>query len=444
MYLRRIEQINPKLNAVVTLAPDALQRAREMEAAVMRGDEVGPLHGVPLTIKDTIETGGLLTTSGSRLRESNVPREDAPTVASLKGAGAILLGKTNVPEMAIPYECDNPVFGRTNNPFDATRTSGGSSGGEAAAISACLTPAGLGSDLSGSIRVPAHFCGIAGLKPTTGRVPSEGHFPPTAGAFALGAVIGPMARYVEDLSLMLDVLSSQGAAGSFHASLKETGSKAQVNLWGTCVASFVDEERAPLTVETRQAVQKALRALEESGLVIVSETPPALRQAIDLWPALFSRASLNQLRETYAGHAERAGAIVRGLLASAKGKPDSPDEFEKAKAERDALRASLDLWMKRVPLVVSPVGSAPAFEHGARQLEVEGEMVSVFRAYGYSRAANVLGLPSVSIPVLRSGAGLPVGVQIIGRPFEEETLLAAASIIEGATGGWVPPQAMFV
>src|SRR5437763_8005127 len=211
-HLRQIERLNPKLNAIVTLAQHSLERAREAEAAIMRGDELKPLHGVPFTVKDTIETERLLTTSGSRLRSSHVPDRDAPAVARLKKAGAILLGKTNVPEMAIPYECDNPVFGRTNNPHDLTKTSGGSSGGEAAAISACLSPIGLGSDLSGSIRVPAHFCGIIGLKPTTERVSCAGHFPPTVGSLTFGAVIGPMARYIEDLSLLLNVLTNANAA----------------------------------------------------------------------------------------------------------------------------------------------------------------------------------------------------------------------------------------
>jgi len=167
-YLQRIEQINPSLNAIVTLADDAIDLARIAEAALTRGDEVGPLHGLPLTIKDTIDTQGLRTTGGSRLCADHVPDRDATVVARLRAAGAIILGKTNTPEMAIPYETDNPVFGRTNNPYNPLMTPGGSSGGEAAAIAACLSPAGLGSDLSGSIRVPAHFCGIVGLKPTAG------------------------------------------------------------------------------------------------------------------------------------------------------------------------------------------------------------------------------------------------------------------------------------
>ena len=428
-YLRRIARLNPLLNAVVTLDPLAVERAREAEAAVMRGAETGPLHGVPLTVKDTIVTRGLRTTSGSRLRAQFVPEADATAVARVRAAGAIVLGKTNVPEMAIPYECDNPVFGRTNNPHDTGRTPGGSSGGEAAALCACLSAAGLGSDLSGSIRVPAHFCGVVGLKPTTGRVPGDGHFPPAVGAFALGAVVGPMARRVEDLSLLFNVLTGT------------RGPAAAADVRGWRVARFVDES-APVSAETHDAVGAALRALGEAGLVVVDERPPGLRRAIDLWPALFSRASATQLRETYGDDEEAAGPLVRAVLAAAeRNREHDADEFARALAERDRLREALAGWMKTTPLVVAPVGAVPAFEHGARRVEVGGQQLSLFRAFGYSRAANVLGLPAAAVPAGRSREGLPLGVQVIGRPFDDEAVLAAASIIEAALGGWVPPAA---
>jgi amidase len=439
-YLRRIEQSNPQLNAIVTLSPDALERAREAEAAIMRGDDVGMLHGVPVTIKDTIETKGLKTTSGSVLRAEHVPDRDAPAVRRLKDAGAIFLGKTNVPEMAIPYECDNPVFGRTNNPHDLRLTSGGSSGGEAAAISACLSPAGLGSDLSGSIRVPAHFCGIFGLKPTTGRVPSAGHFPPVVGPFSLGATVGPMARHVEDLSLLLNVLTELDETESVFTAVEKTEDDKRKDMRGWRVALYLDEGRAPVTNETQQAMRAAAHALTEAGLVIVEEKPPGLERAIDLWPALFSRASTIQLRSVYQGQETKAGAVVRSVLASVDNSPQpSLDEFVNAWSERDILRAELVEWMKTTPLIIAPVGATPAFEHGARRVDVEGQSISVFRAFNYSRICNVFGLPSVSVPAGRTREGLPIGVQIIGRPFAESVVLAAASILEESLGGWVQP-----
>lgn len=441
-YLRRIEELNPQLNAIVTLAPDALERAREAESSIMRGLKVGLLHGVPVTIKDTIETKGLKTTSGSLLRAQHVPDEDATAVARLKAAGAIILGKTNVPEMAIPYECDNAVFGRTNNPHDARLTSGGSSGGCAAAISACLSPAGLGSDLSGSIRVPAHFCGITGLKPTMGRISSAGHFPPATGALAHGAVFGPMARRVEDLSLFLSVLTELNEGASVSVQSQDAVLK---DIRGWRVASFVNESGgAVVTEETQQAIRAALCALGDAGLEIVDDVPPGLNRAGALWPALFSHASIAQLRDIYAGQEEKAGGSVRAVLATAGNSPQpSPDDFARAWTEREALLLTLVEWMKTTPLIIAPVGATPAFEHGARRVKVGEEMLSVYRAFDYSRACNVLGLPSVSVPAGRTREGLPIGVQIIGRPFEEEAVLAAASIIEEALGGWIqPPDAM--
>ncbi|HEU4432182.1 MAG TPA: amidase, partial [Pyrinomonadaceae bacterium] len=216
--LERIASLNSALNAVVTVAPDVMERAREAEAAMMRrgrgAADIGALHGVPLTIKDTIETAGLRTTSGSTVRQDYVPSIDAPAVARLRQAGAMVLGKTNAAEMAMDYTADNPVFGRTNHPLDPKLTPGGSSGGEAVAIATGMSPGGLGSDLAGSVRIPAHFCGIAGLKPTTGRVPGELQFPPSTGPYSLGAAIGPMARSVSDLRLLFRVLSGDSEYSS--------------------------------------------------------------------------------------------------------------------------------------------------------------------------------------------------------------------------------------
>src|ERR1041385_3402728 len=242
-HLDRIAQLNPELNAIVTLAPDVLERAREAEIAVMRGAEVGALHGVPWTIKDTIETAGLRTTSGSKMRSDYVPRVDAPAVARLKAAGAIVLGKSNAAEMAMDYTADNPVFGRANHPLNHELTPGGSSGGEAVAISTYMSPGGLGSDLAGSVRIPAHFCGICGLKPTTGRVPGEMQFPPSIGPYSLGAVIGPLARTIGDLRLLFGALSTDPFERTSH------------HLRGLRVAWYKDDGVAPVTDETAKTAQ---------------------------------------------------------------------------------------------------------------------------------------------------------------------------------------------
>lgn len=442
-HLRRIDQINPRLNAIVTLAPDLLDKARAAEGDLMSGREVGPLHGVPLTVKDTIDTEGLLSTSGSRLRAHDVPDRDASAVARLKAAGGIILGKTNTPEMAISYETDNPVFGRTNNPHDPDRTPGGSSGGEAAAIAACLSPAGLGSDLSGSIRIPAHFCGIVGLKPTVGRVPADGHIPAAGGLLSLGECIGPMARTVADLSLLFRVIAD---ATQFEMSNHGSASDVGVTpLRGLRVAWYASDGVAPITDETRAAIRAAARALSDAGLEVNEARPPGVSEGARLWVELFSRAASDQLREFYQGREDESGPGASELLRNSETETDLVGKISKAEKvaaavlERERLREDLLRWMKTTPLIVAPVGSVPAFRHGARRVEVNGQSVSIFRAFSYSQTFNVFGLPSVVVPAGRSAEGLPIGVQIVGRPFEEGMVLTAAGVIEAALGGWQRP-----
>jgi amidase len=430
-FLSRIEEINPKLNAVVTIATDVLDQAQAAEAAVLRGDELGPLHGLPFTAKDTIETAGLRTTSGSAIRANYVPEVDAPAVARLKAAGAILLGKTNTAEMAMDYTTDNPVFGRATNPHDPLVTTGGSSGGEAVAIATLMSPAGIGSDLAGSVRIPAHCCGTAALKPTVGRVPGAGQFPPSGGPYALGSTIGPMARSVADLRLLFSVLADlQPGADAANKSLRESFGRNRV-------AWYTDDLISPVTAETRRAVETAARALTDAGLNVQEMRPPGIERGHDLWLGLFSRASVVLLREVYAGREQEAGSFVRWRLATAD---DSPvrtlDDYVSSWLERDRLRAVLIQWMEDTPLLLAPVGAVPAFPNDALKVIVGEQSVSTFRAFSYSQTFNTFDLPVAVIPVGRSDGGLPIGVQVIGRPFDEKTVLAAASIIETAIGGW--------
>jgi len=428
-HLRRTDELNPSLNAIVTLAPDVIEKAREAEAVVIRGDALGSLHGVPVTIKDTIETRGLRTTSGSALRAGYIPERDAPSVARLKAAGAIILGKTNTAEMAMDYTTDNPVFGRANNPYDPLLTTGGSSGGEAAAIAAHLSPGGLGSDLAGSIRIPSHFCGISGLKPTVGRVPGGGQFPSSNGPYSLGASIGPMARCVNDLHLMFNALAGIATSASSADAFEER----RASMKGWRFAWYVDDGVSPVTEETRQAVKAAAAALAGAGLIIEETRPPGIDRGHDLWLKLFSRASVVQLRNVYAGREEKAGEFVRWRLRTADNNPPSTlDDYIRSWLERDRLRMELINWMDQTPLILAPVGATPAFPHDTHKVKVGEQTLNTFRAFSYSQTFNVFDLPAVTIPVSRTNAGLPIGVQIIGRPFEEETVLAAAAIIEGA------------
>ncbi len=423
-HLSRIEQLNPKLNAIVTLAGDAMEKAKAAEAAVMSGSTLGPLHGVPVTIKDTIKTEGLRTTSGSPLRSEFVPERDAPAVARLKASGAIILGKTNAAEMAMDYNADNPVFGRTNNPYDPLLTPGGSSGGEAAAIAAGMSPAGIGSDLAGSIRIPSHFCGICGLKPTVGQVPGGGQFPPSTGPYSLGAVIGPMARSVSDLRLLFDAL-----AGNESARVSDDGP----SLRGLRVAFYSDDTVAPVSEDTRAAIETAARILSEAGMQTEEARPPGVESGHDLWLKLFSRASVVQLRNVYAGHEDKGGDFVRWRLATADDSPaPSLDDYIQSWMDRDRLRSALLEWMEDTSLIIAPVGATPAFEHGTLKVRVDDQTVSAFRAFSYSQTFNVFDLPVVVVPVGKTANGLPIGVQIVGRPFAEDTVLRAAAIIERA------------
>lgn len=407
-HLDRISSLNPQLNAIVTLNPRAIELARTAK---------GDLGGLPITIKDTIETAGLRTTSGSRLRSRHVPEGDAPAVARLKAAGAVVLAKTNAAEMAMDYNADNPVFGRTVHPQDAKLTPGGSSGGEAVAIATRMSPGGLGSDLAGSIRIPAHFCGICGLKPTTGRVPGEGQFPPSSGPYSLGAVVGPMARRVADVRLIFEVLSAEVFRGDLRKGLR--------------FAWYGDDGVVPVTDETAHAVRDAATALTDAGLIGEERRPPYVERGNELWLKLFSRASVVQLRQAYAGRETEGGSFVSWRLRTADETPaPTLDEYIVNWMERDRLREELLRWMETTPLIIAPVGATPAYEHDTLKVTVQGTTMGTFRAFSYSQAFNVFDLPVVTIPVGRSPDGLPIGVQIAGPPFAEEMVLAAAEIVE--------------
>lgn len=252
IHLDRIERLNPKLNAFVDYQPEAvLAQAHEAEKAMQRGDELGPLHGVPLSLKSSIDVAGHRCESGTRLRGGRIATEDAPLVMRLRNAGAIILGVTNAPELLMAWETDNLLYGRTNNPWDLTRTAGGSSGGESAAIAAGLSAGGVGSDGGGSIRVPAHFCGICGLKPTPGRIPSTGHFPKAGGPFALIGVVGPMARTIKDLQTLFEVMAGWDDCDPCSAPVEVRAIHEKV-VKNIPIGFFEDDGRTPVTEETER------------------------------------------------------------------------------------------------------------------------------------------------------------------------------------------------
>lgn len=437
--IRRIEEVNPKINAYVTTTFEkAIDQARNAEKEIMQGAPIGPLHGLPISVKDTIETAGVRTVSGTRLRETFVPERDATVVERLKRAGAIVLGKTNVPECAMDYRSENPVFGRTNNPWDADRVPGGSSGGEAAAIAAGCSVAGVGSDLGGSIRIPAHFCGITGLKPTPGRIPGSGHFPATTGPFSAGASLGPLARKVEDLRLMYRALV--GLDASDPASLPLTARDLPHDLKSLRVMWHADDGIAPVTAATRETLERAAAVLEDTVLEVVDHRPKGLDLSHDLWFDWLARVGSAAIVKIYEGKEEMMGPLVKALKRASERRPLTMDEFASAWFKRDRLRASVISEMMHCQVMLAPVVAVPAFRHDhTGDFDIEGRKVAYLKAFSYAQAYNLLGLPSVAVPCGSSPEGLPIGVQVVGRPFDEETVLRVASLLEDGLGGYKRP-----
>ena len=423
-HLKQIESRNPEINAfVAVMAGEALAEARACEAAIRRGEPLGLLGGVPVTVKDSFDVAGLPTAVGSRLRAGICASRDAVAVARLRAEGAIILGKTNTPELLASYETDNHVTGRTNHPLDAERTPGGSSGGEAAAIAAFCSPGGIASDGGGSIRIPAHFCGIAGLKPTPGRISTTGHFPSLGFPGGLTGVAGPMARKVEDLRLLFSVLTGFDAQDPFSAPaplqvFAEAGTR--IGIW----EQFYD---VPVMPEMRAAVRKAAGSLQGAGLPLEEFAPQGLERAPNLWAFLFSQWPAAAVRKLVEGHEEELHwTLLEGL---SRAEPSGEEVLMKL-AARDRMRAALLRQMEDVPVLLMPVASIPAFRHRERKWLVEGKEIGLFQAMMPAVMANVLGLPAVAVPMGTTDSGLPVGVQLVGRPFEDERLLELGVLLE--------------
>ena len=423
-HLRQIESRNPTLNAfVAVMADDARREARERESAVMRGDSLGLLHGVPVTVKDSFDVAGLSTQVGSRLRAGHRASRDAVAVARLRGEGAIILGKTNTPEFLASYETDNLVTGRTNHPLDPERTPGGSSGGEAAAIAAFCSAGGVGSDGGGSIRVPAHFCGIAGLKPTPGRISGSGHFPSLAYPGGLTTVAGPMARSAEDLRLLFAALAGYDQEDPFSVPVPLRPPElrdVRIGVW----EQFYD---VPVEPEIRSAVHKAAAMLEHLGMPVEPLAPRGIERAPNTWAFLFSRWPSAATRKLVEGRESE----LHPAFSESLSQPDvTGEDVLKALAARDCMRAALLRQMEAFPVLLMPVCGIFAFRHGERRWAVEGKEIGLFQAMMPAVVANVLGLPAVSVPIGISESGLPAGVQLIGRPYEDERLLELAVRLE--------------
>jgi Asp-tRNA(Asn)/Glu-tRNA(Gln) amidotransferase A subunit family amidase len=436
-FLQGIDKIQPRLNAFVHIdAEGARQQAKASESAVLRGAELGPLHGVPVSIKSCIDVTGWPAPAGSRLRPDYVAREDAVLVARLRAAGAILIGNTNMPEFLMAYETDNAVSGRTSNPWDLSRSSGGSSGGEAAAIASGCSMGGVGSDGGGSVRVPAHFCGISALKPTPGRIPSTGHFPPSASAFAWLGVVGPMARTIADVRTLFDVVKGPDADDAQSASIAARTYE-QTQLRGMRIGILESGALGTATPETRDAVRRAGGLLVSQYFSVEPLGLEGLEQALELWWFFFGPMVAHLFREMVAGREAELSPIFQEYLTVASLKtPPTLDEFMSASVQRDSVRANIIRQMREVPILLSPVCSGPAFRHGEGNYQPGTGYRETMR---HSQWLNLAGFPGASVPMGFSAEGLPIGVQLIGRPNEDELVLAVAEALELARGKWQAP-----
>ena len=449
-HVERYDQINPRLNAVVrTDLTNARARARDLDKQARSGDLAGPLHGLPITIKDTFDVEGMPATAGApEYAKRSAKTPDAGVVARLRAAGAVIWGKTNTPYLAGDNQTFNPVHGRTSNPWDLERTPGGSSGGAAAALAAGITPLEIGSDIGGSLRLPAHFCGVATLKPTFGRVPILGHVPPAPGSLSVRDlnVAGPMARNVGDLRLMLSVISDI-----------TTGTSRKANLKGKRIGVWIKEPGFPVSHECVEAVETAAEAAGELGAQVVVAKPAIDGAALlDLYLQLL----LPILATDMPTPLVKAMAVGRPLArALANREPFSRSKWAlysaathhdwlRANEAREHLKREVAHFFSKWSAILAPIAPSTAFEHAeggdsvTRKLLVDGEPTPYHAFHSWIALATICHLPAAVIPVPRKAGDLPCGVQIIGPEGGDLDVLAIAEALEAQMGGFqAPPEA---
>ena len=453
-YLEQIDKYNERINAIATINKEAKNRAIKADEALAKGENWGALHGVPVTIKDTLETAGLLTTAGYSPLKNYIPSEDATTVARLKAAGAIILGKTNTPQLAGDYQTQNPIFGRTNNPWDLERTVGGSSGGSASAVAAGFSALDIGSDVAGSIRHPAHYCGVYGLMPTDRRVPTTGHIPPLPkqSQYIRHLLrIGPLARSVADLQLCFSLIAGADIRQPEipPVALNEPTQKqlSDLRIAWTCGYDFL-----PVSKDTRHLIQTAMNRLSKAGCYLEQCNPTDLD-----WEEALALCSAMESYELFTSASERGifSAIWMGITTeltartqtafksgtpfARKGNLTFPPSMAKYKAiltQRDRIMAQMDCFMNDWDAWICPVSISPAFAHCdfGKPIKVDGVKFPYLLACGgYTMPLNLTGSPVVVIPIGQSES-VPIGVQIVGKRWQDMELLKVAKIISSVIG----------
>ncbi len=453
-YVKRVERYNPKLNAVVTLDVErARQRADAADAALARGEWLGPLHGLPITVKDTYETAGLRTTAGASVHAEYVPAQDATAIARLVAAGAVVFGKTNTPTFAMDAQTYNPVFGTTNNPWDMTRTPGGSSGGSAAALAAGLTGLELGSDIGGSIRIPAHYCGVYGHKPTFEIIPLHGHIPGPPGSLSRAdlAVAGPLARSTDDLALALDILAGPDSDKAVAWRL-ELPPPRRAALRAYRVAAWFDELSCPLDTEVRNRFTATVEALRQAGVPVDEQARPAVQfaEAARTFRRLLWAATAPGLsREQFEKFVEMAADLPHNddsLLAEfAQATALRHRYWLSAHEKRTQYRARWAEFFKNYDILLCPVTPTAAIPHDhsspflARTIQVNGQPRPYLDQIVWTGVIGLAYLPATVAPVGRTAAGLPVGIQIVGPYLEDRTPIDFARRLADVVGGFEMP-----
>lgn len=453
IYLARVDKFNPALNSVVTLDVErARARAAEADQALARGESWGPLHGLPITVKDTFETAGLRTTAGSPTLANHVPATDAETVKRLRGAGAVIFGKTNTPVFASDFQSYNPVFGTTNNPWDATRAPGGSSGGSAATLAAGLSGLELGSDIGGSIRTPCHWSGVFGHKPSFDIVPLRGHIPGPPGMLSKMdlPVAGPMARSAEDLDLALDVLAgpTDDEATGWQLALPRPR---RADLRSYRVAAWLDDADCPVDTQVGDVLRDTVAALRSAGVRVDETARPfgQLRDTVELyssllWPGMVSGYP-DELFDALVSHASANPDDRSGFGRLARHGTQRFRDWTRANEARAQLRARVAAFFRDFDVLLTPVNPVPAIPHDhsepfhARVIRVNGAERPYFDLLSWIAPATTCYLPASTAPVGRTRTGLPVGMQIVGPYLEDRTTIDFARRLGELRGGFTPP-----
>ena len=429
-HLDRIEALNPSINAIVTVAGGAIEAAKAAEAAVIAGEELGPLHGVPFSVKDSIDTAGVLTQRGSPIFKGRLPDADATSVARMKTAGGILVGKTNLPEFSYWIESDNLLSGRSNNPWDVTRTPGGSSGGESAAIAAGMSPIGLGTDLAISVRGPAAQTGITSMKATHGRVPMTGIWPRPPRRFWH---VGPMARSVRDIALAFSQLVGPDGHDAFATSTVQFDAGIGRQPYRPLrVGWMVGPGFGPVDPEVAATVKAAAEALKDLGIHVEQVGIPALERdfALDVFNRLHVMEMKPAFRDATAGHEDQMYKMAKTMLSL----PDtSMADFIDAEQAAERIRDGYAEYFRSFDALITHVLPIPAHKHGVEEFVIDGQTVDATYLQGATVPLNVTGLPGISMRFGTSKEGLPINVQIVGSWLAESTILHVASLLEGVS-----------